>query len=52
MSNKAAWIKAAKANPLVVDDAPLVKPGQDQVLIKNSAFAINPVDWKIQDYGE
>ena len=51
MSNKAAWLKSAKANPLVVDDAPYYKPRKDQVLIKNAALAINPVDWKVQDSG-
>jgi len=51
MSNKAARLKSAKANPLVVDDAPYYKPRKDQVLIKNAALAINPVDWKVQDSG-
>lgn len=27
------------------------KAGPDQVVIRNKAIAINPVDWKIQDYG-
>ena len=27
------------------------KPGPDQVVIKNKAIAINPVDWKVQDAG-
>jgi len=26
------------------------KAGKDQVVIKNHAVAVNPVDWKIQDY--
>ena len=50
-SNKAAWITEAKANPLKVDHASQPIPGPDEVVIKNSALAINPVDWKIQDYG-
>jgi NADPH:quinone reductase-like Zn-dependent oxidoreductase len=49
--NRAAWIEAAKANPLVVGDAPYWTPGKDQLLIKNGAVAINPVDWKVQDSG-
>ncbi|KAF2235712.1 GroES-like protein [Viridothelium virens] len=51
MSNKAAWITEAKANPLKVDSGPDPKPGAGEVAIKNAAVAINPVDWKIQDYG-
>ncbi|GAB7353551.1 hypothetical protein MBLNU459_g3986t1 [Dothideomycetes sp. NU459] len=50
-ANKAAWIKEAKSNPLTVDDAPMPKPEADEVLVKNSAVAVNPVDWKIQDSG-
>ena len=40
----------SKANPLKVDDAPMPKAGPGEVLVKNAAVAINPVDWKIQDY--
>lgn len=50
-SNTAAWIESSKSNPLVVREAPYPTPSSDEVLIKNSAIAINPVDWKIQDYG-
>lgn len=49
--NQAAWIKAAKAKPLVVEDAPMWVPKAGEVLIKNAAVAINPVDYKIQEYG-
>jgi hypothetical protein len=48
MNNKAAWLKEAKAKPLQVDEAPYCKPESNQVVIRNSAVAINPVDWKIQ----
>ncbi|RDI76943.1 hypothetical protein Vi05172_g13044 [Venturia inaequalis] len=51
MSNQAAWIKESKGKPLQVEKAGVYKPGKDQLLIKNGAIAINPVDWKIQDYG-
>ena len=34
-----------------VGPADIPKPGPDDVVIKNHAVAINPVDWKIQDYG-
>lgn len=48
MSNRAAWITEAKANPLKVDVAPDPKPEAGEVVIKNAAVAVNPVDWKIQ----
>lgn len=51
MSNRAAWIKSAKAKPLVVDSALFPKAGSGEVVIKNAAVAVNPVDWKIQDTG-
>jgi len=51
MSNQAAWITEAKANPLEVKAADLWKAGPGEVLIKNAAWAVNPVDWKVQDYG-
>lgn len=50
-ANKAAWLTEAKQNPLKVDHAPMPTPGPDEVVIKNKAVAVNPVDWKIQDYG-
>ncbi|KAL1620744.1 hypothetical protein SLS56_009564 [Neofusicoccum ribis] len=49
--NQAAWITEAKGKPLKVDEAPTPKPGPGEVVIKNAAVAINPVDWKIQEYG-
>lgn len=50
-ANKAAWIIEAKQKPLKVDHAPMPTPGPDEVVIKNKAVAVNPVDWKIQDTG-
>ncbi|KAF2027566.1 GroES-like protein [Setomelanomma holmii] len=51
MSNQAAWITEAKAKPLQVKEAPMPKAGKGEVVVKNHAVAVNPVDWKIQDYG-
>ncbi|USP77648.1 GroES-like protein [Curvularia clavata] len=50
MSNQAAWIPEAKGK-LVVKEAPMPKAGKGEVVIKNHAVAVNPVDWKVQDYG-
>ena len=49
-SNQAAWIDAARG-PLTVRDAPTGQPGPGQVLIRNHAVAVNPVDWIIQVAG-
>ena len=46
-SNQAAWIKAPHQK-LQVDDAPYPVPGEGELVVKNAAVAINPVDWKIQ----
>lgn len=43
MSNQAAWIPEAKAK-LQVKEAPLPKAGKGEVVIKNHAVAVNPVD--------
>ncbi|KAJ6125614.1 chaperonin 10-like protein [Penicillium samsonianum] len=49
--NQAAWITAPAAYPFTIDTAPIPKPGPCEVVIKNVAVAINPVDWKIQSLG-
>lgn len=50
MSNQAAYLDG-KGQTLRVADAELPKPNADEVIIKNHAIAINPVDWKVQDSG-
>ncbi|KAF1830570.1 zinc-binding oxidoreductase CipB [Decorospora gaudefroyi] len=50
MSNQAAWIPEAKGK-LEVKEAPMPKAGKSEVVVKNHAAAVNPVDWKIQDEG-
>ncbi|KAG4441873.1 hypothetical protein IFR05_002674 [Cadophora sp. M221] len=47
-SNTAAWLMEAKAIPFTIKPAPLASPGPDQILIKNHAIAINPIDGKLQ----
>ena len=51
-SNKAAWINSSRAHPLSIDSAPSPTPGPGEIVIKNVAVAINPVDWKIQTDGD
>lgn len=43
-TNKAAYLEGAKKRPLVVRDAPYRSPGPDQIVIKNSAVALNPLE--------
>ena len=49
--NQAAWIPAKKALPFKVGDAPYTRPNSGQVVVKNSAVAINPFDWALQYIG-
>lgn len=46
-SNTAAWINAP-GTPFEMEAAPLGTPGENEILVKNHAIAINPVDGKIQ----
>ena len=48
-SNTAAVLKEAKAQ-ITVEQRPIPNPKAGEILVKNAAVAINPVDWKIQDY--
>ncbi|THZ04948.1 putative quinone oxidoreductase [Aureobasidium pullulans] len=48
--NQAAWLNKADS-PLEVRDAPLPTAGPGEIIVKNAAIAINPVDWHMQDHG-
>ena len=50
MSNQAAVLKEPKAQ-LTIEDRPISKPSANELLVKNTAFATNPVDWKMQSFG-
>lgn len=50
LENKAAWI-AEKGGWLTVGPADVTPPGPNEVLMKNHAWGINPIDWKIQSLG-
>lgn len=49
MSNQAAWLEA-KRSPLKVGSAPMPKAGPGEVVIKNAAVSINPVDCKTSHF--
>jgi len=46
-TNTAAWIDA-KGAKLVVKPAPYTPPRANEIVVKNHAVAINPIDWIIQ----
>jgi len=49
-TNSAAWLKA-EHTPLEVGPAPYTPPGADQIVVRNHAVAINPLEWIIQVAG-
>ncbi|MCJ1316262.1 hypothetical protein MMC15_001583 [Xylographa vitiligo] len=50
--NQAAWLLASKATPLAVGPAPYTPPGPGQLVVRNHALGINPVDWAKQMLGD
>jgi NADPH:quinone reductase-like Zn-dependent oxidoreductase len=49
-TNTAAWLGAKRAK-LEVKSAPYTSPRADEIVVKNHAVAINPLDWIIQVAG-
>lgn len=49
-TNKAAWLHQA-GTPLKVGEAEVPVPGADEIVVKNAAIAINPLDWHMRDMG-
>lgn len=49
--NDAAWIGAKRAQ-LEVESAPYPRPRDNEIVVKNHAVAINPIDWVIQVAGD
>ncbi|KAH6838614.1 chaperonin 10-like protein [Chaetomium sp. MPI-CAGE-AT-0009] len=47
--NLAALLPAA-GSKLVVEERPIPSPGPDEILVRNHAIALNPIDWKRVDY--
>ena len=50
LENQAAWAEEI-GKPLKIGPAPIIHPGPGQLLIRNHAIAINPVDWLVRDLG-
>ena len=48
--NQAAWLTEAN-NPLKVGEAPMPTAGPGEIIVKNAAVAINPLDCHMQDVG-
>ncbi|KAK7186253.1 hypothetical protein DPSP01_005076 [Paraphaeosphaeria sporulosa] len=48
--NQAAFLKEA-GTPLEVADAPVPTAGAGEIVVKNAAIAINPLDWHMQEHG-
>ncbi|KAI1427793.1 zinc-binding oxidoreductase CipB [Xylaria sp. FL1777] len=47
-NNTAAFLTEVKAHPFVIGPAPVWTPGAGEILVKNEAVAINPVDGNLQ----
>lgn len=43
-TNLAAWLPAKSVKPLVIGSAPYTSPAAGEIVVKNSAVALNPVD--------
>ncbi|KAI1774982.1 GroES-like protein [Hypoxylon cercidicola] len=51
-TNTAAWLPAKSVKPLQIGPAPYTPPGPGQIVVKNGAVAINPLDWIKQLLGD
>ncbi len=49
-SNKAAWLRKANT-PLEVSEASMPTAGPNEIVIRNAAVAINPLDCHMQQSG-
>ena len=46
-----AALLPAVGTDLVIKERPVPTPGSDEVLIRNHAIGLNPIDWKRQAWG-
>lgn len=51
MANQAAWLTAAKVTPFEITEASMPEPRAGEIVIRNHAAAINPVDAIVQELG-
>ena len=51
-SNQAAWLTATSARPMEIKPAPYTAPGENEMVVKNGAVAINPIDGLKQIVGD
>lgn len=51
MSMQKALLLQTKQGSFAVATIPKPVPGPGEILVKNTSVALNPVDWKIQDFG-
>lgn len=49
--NEAVWL-TAKRGGLEIAPAPFTPPGENQIVVRNRAVAINPVDWLTRSIGD
>lgn len=49
-TNQAAWLHKA-GEPLQVGDAPMPTPGPGEIVVRNAAVAVNPLDWHMAKMG-
>ncbi|KAI2779944.1 zinc-binding oxidoreductase CipB [Daldinia loculata] len=50
--NHAAYLVNPRARPLEVKSAPYTAPGPDEIVVKNGAIAVNPIDYGKQCGGD
>ena len=50
-TNTAAWLGAKRAE-LEVEPAPYTRPREGEIVVKNHAVAVNPLDWMLQVVGD
>ena len=43
-SNQAAWLTSESARQMKIEPAPYTPPGENEMVIKNGAVAVNPID--------
>ncbi len=46
-----AAVLQAQGEKLTIEERPVPTPEGDEILIRNDAVALNPLDWKQQDWG-